>query len=98
MEGGELSDGHLDYFQFLAVTNKAAYKHPSTHFFLNVHMFLFLLGKYLGLEGLGHLVVVVQSVSSVMFDSLWPHGLQHSRLPCPSPSPGACSNSRPAHW
>ena len=27
-----------------------------------------------------------------MCDSLWPHGLQHARLPCP-PSPGACSNS-----
>ena len=24
---------------------------------------------------------------------MWPHGLQHIRLPCPSPSPGACSNS-----
>ena len=30
---------------------------------------------------------------SVVSDSLRPHGLQHSRLPCPSPSPGACSNS-----
>ena len=30
---------------------------------------------------------------SVMFDSLWPHGLQHVRLPCPSPSPGVWSNS-----
>ena len=29
-----------------------------------------------------------------MSDSLWPHGLQHTRLPCPS-SPGACSNSCP---
>ena len=28
-----------------------------------------------------------------MSDSLWPHGLQHTRLPCPSPTPGACSNS-----
>jgi len=27
--------------------------------------------------------------------SLWPHGLQHARLPCPSPTPGACSNSCP---
>ena len=26
-----------------------------------------------------------------MFDSLQPHGLQHARLPCPSPTPGACS-------
>ena len=30
---------------------------------------------------------------SVVFDSLWPYGLQHSRLPCSSPAPGACSNS-----
>ena len=35
--------------------------------------------------------VVVQSLSHV--NSLRPHGLQHTRLPCPSPSPGACSNS-----
>ena len=32
---------------------------------------------------------------SVVFNSLWPHGLQHTRLPCPSPTPGACSNSSP---
>ena len=28
-------------------------------------------------------------------NSLWVHGLQHARLPCPSPTPGACSNSCP---
>ena len=28
-----------------------------------------------------------------MSDSLWPHGLQHTRLPCPSPTPGVNSNS-----
>ena len=33
---------------------------------------------------------------SVVFDSLQPHKLQHARLPCPSPSPGACSNSCPS--
>ena len=27
--------------------------------------------------------------------TLWPYGLQHARLPCPSLSPGVCSNSRP---
>ena len=32
---------------------------------------------------------------SVMSNSLWPHGLQHDRLPYSSPSPGACSNSCP---
>ena len=36
--------------------------------------------------------------SSVMSGSLWPHGLQHPRLPCPSPSPGVCSNSCPLSW
>ena len=36
---------------------------------------------------------------SVMSDSLRPHGLQHARFPCPSPSPGACSNScRLSQW
>ena len=37
----------------------------------------------------------IQFSRSVMSDSLWPHGLQHIRLPCPSPIPGACSNSCP---
>ena len=35
---------------------------------------------------------------SVMSDSLQPHGLQHARLPCPSPSPGSCSSSCPSSW
>ena len=31
--------------------------------------------------------------------TLWPHGLQHARLPCPSLSPGVCSNSCPlSQW
>ena len=30
--------------------------------------------------------------------SLWPHGLQHDRLPCPSPSLRVCSNSCPLSW
>ena len=35
----------------------------------------------------------------VMSDSLRPHGLQHARLPCPSPAPRACSNSYPpSRW
>ena len=36
---------------------------------------------------------------SVMSNSLWPHELQHARLPCPSPTPRACSNSCPlSRW
>ena len=37
--------------------------------------------------------VVVQSLS--VSDSLQPHGLQHARPPCPSLSPGVCSNLCP---
>ena len=33
-----------------------------------------------------------------MSDSLQPHGLEHAGLPCPSPIPGACSNSCPLSW
>ena len=35
----------------------------------------------------------VQSSHSVMSDSLWPHELQHTRPPCPSPTPGVHSNT-----
>ena len=33
---------------------------------------------------------------SVVSESLQPHGLQHARLPCPSPIPGVHSNSHPS--
>ena len=38
----------------------------------------------------------VQFSCSVMSDSLWPHGLQHARPPCPSPALRAYSNSCPS--
>ena len=40
----------------------------------------------------------VQFSRSVVSDPLWPHGLQHARPPCPSPTPGAYSNSCPSCW
>ena len=40
----------------------------------------------------------VQFSHSVMSDSLWPHGPQHTRLHCPSPIPGVYSNSCPLSW
>ena len=33
--------------------------------------------------------------NTVLSDSLWPHGLQHTRLSCPPVSPGVCSNECP---
>ena len=41
----------------------------------------------------------VQFSHSVVSDFLWPHGLQHARPPCPSPTPGVYSNSCPlSQW
>ena len=48
----------------------------------------------------GHVWMWVQfsSVHSVVSDSLWPHELQHTRPPCPSPTPRVHSNSCPLSW
>ena len=40
----------------------------------------------------------VQFSCSVMSDPLWPHGSQHARPPCPSPTPGVYSNPCPSSW
>ena len=43
-----------------------------------------------------HQLSSVQFSHSVVSDCLWPHGLQHARLPCPSSTPGDYSNSCPS--
>ena len=53
---------------------------------------------FLKLRSIDEDMVSVQSGRSVLTDSLWPHGLQHARLPCPSPAPRACTNSCPLSW
>ena len=41
----------------------------------------------------------VQFSHSVLSNSFQPHGLEHARLPCPSPTPRACSSSYPfSRW
>ena len=40
----------------------------------------------------------VQFSCSVVSDSLWPCGLQHTRPPCPSPTPRVYTNSCPLSW
>ena len=45
------------------------------------------------------LQLTLQFSHSVVSDSLWPHGLQHARPPCPSPAPGVYWNSGPlSQW
>ena len=41
---------------------------------------------------------MIQFSRSVVSDPLRPHGPQHTRPPCPSPTPGACSNSHHLHF
>ena len=47
-------------------------------------------GNYFSLH---YIFYISQFSHSVMSNSWRPHGLQYTRLPCPSPTPGACSNS-----
>ena len=67
------------------------------HKFVCEHLFSVLLGIYPRVEFLGHFSSI--QYRSVASDSFWLYGLQHARLPCPSPTPGACSNLFPlSRW
>ena len=52
------------------------------------------------INGLSHsgVVSLSQFSRSVVFNSTWPHGLQHARPPSPSPTPEAYSKSCPLSW
>ena len=51
------------------------------------------------LSGIGcRMFSSVQFSRSVVSDSFWPYESQHTRPPCPSPSPGFHSNSHPSSW
>ena len=45
-----------------------------------------------------HWLSSVQFSHSVVSDCLWPHESQHAGPPCPSPTPGVHSDSRPSSW
>ena len=65
-------------------------------------MIIYIYNLFTGLDTLSKhepqilIFISVQFSLSVMSDSLWPHGLQHTRLPCPPSTPGAYSNSCPS--
>ena len=50
------------------------------------------------LGGINIYITSVQFNHSVLSSSLQPHGLQHARPPCPSPSPRVYSNLCPLSW
>ena len=45
----------------------------------------------------GSIVTSVQFSCSFLSDSLWPHGLQNTKIPCPSPSPPELAQTH-VHW
>ena len=49
-------------------------------------------------QGLCWALPLLSFSCSIMSDSLQPHRLQHTRLPCPSLSPGVCANAYPSSW
>ena len=53
---------------------------------------------FLGSNSFRFQIYLLMFSHSVVSDSLPPHRLQHARLPCPSSSPGACTNSCPLSW
>ena len=62
---------------------------------------IFILFKYFLISDVTLLPVGYFSIHfshSVMSDSLQPYGLQHARPPCPSTTPGACSNWCLSNW
>ena len=65
-------------------------------FFWLIHKSVFIFSFELVLTSHSLLINCYCSVAKIVFDSLWPHGLKHARLPCPSLSPVVFSSSCPS--
>ena len=84
----------FSHVQLFAITWTVAHqtllsmKFPRQEYWSELHIFMW-----------WYTFSLVQFSCSVVSDSLQPHGLQHARPPCPSPTPGAYSNSCPlSQW
>ena len=63
-------------------------------FQVSIHIYMYIIIYKFKTFKIFHELLLLFS-RSVVSNSLQPHGLQHARLPCPSPFPGVCSNSCP---
>ena len=92
-------NGHLGCFHVMVTVNMAV-MNIGVHISFKTMLFTRCMSRH-GIDGsygssmLGFFSSV-QFSPSVVSNYLWPHGLQHARLPCPSRTPGAYSNSCPS--
>ena len=106
--GADSRGAHVVTTWFVLGTGKTCRTCESFSTMMNemTHLFQYCQKRVILLLHPNHLPLFSKSLSSVQFSSviqscptLWdPHGLQHARLPCPSPTPRACSNSSPSSW
>ena len=89
---------HIRLKLFIKYTHTHAHTHLCIQIsnFEDINEYIKIL-KALWTDGGGNYFTVKHSLSvqfshSVMSNSLWPHGLQHARPPCPSPTPGVHPN------
>ena len=87
---------HSSNFQFhIDYTSMPELLEPSLIFSILLFFFIITVWCSLNLWREVYLLFSVHFSHSVMSDSLQPHEQQHTGLLCPSPNPGACSNSCP---
>ena len=68
-------------------------------FLLIIHLSIIYLSSIYVSSSYLSIIYLFQLSHWVVSDSLWLHGLQHARLPCPSPTSGVYSNSCPlSQW
>ena len=74
--------------------------HTDTEMFMHIHTYIYThICIHICVYTYHTLYICILLFScSVMSYSLWPHGLQHARLPCLSPAARSCSNSCPLSW
>ena len=69
--------------------------------FFKILRYVYNINNFIQYEVVSYCILIsisVQFSCSVVSDSLRPHRLQHTSLPCPSPTPRAFSNSCPSSW
>ena len=77
--------------------NKLIGKYINTYLPINMYICIYMYSMYTS-KCRSCVFLLLLFSHWVVSNSLWPHGLQHARLPCPLPSSRACSNLCPLSW